>query len=122
MIVGANHLIDLIKNPEGNSSIHSSVSDFCGSMGYCELRINHYLKGIKPPQTKITIEGALMHEKEEIYEKEHFKFEPVNKEALQDFTKDVEFTREGVFTRLERDLLLSKRRLLCLFMVELTRF
>ena len=45
-----------------------------------------------------------MHEKEEIYEKEHFKFEPVTKEALTDFTKDVEFAREGVFTRLEREL------------------
>jgi hypothetical protein len=110
-MTGANHLIDLIKNPDGNSSIHSSVSDFCGSMGYCELRINHHLKGIQAPQTKLTIEGAMMHEKEEIYEKEHFKFEPVTKEALQDFTKDVEFAREGVFTRLERELSVGQDRI-----------
>jgi hypothetical protein len=73
-------------------------------MGYCEIRINYCLKGIKPPQTKITIDGASLHEKEELYEKEHFKFEPVTKEALLDPTRDVEFAREGVFTRLQREL------------------
>jgi hypothetical protein len=82
----------------------SSVSDFCGSMGYCEVRVKHFLKGIKPPQTKITIDGTLSHEKEEVYEKEHFKFEPVTVEALSDFTKDIEFAREGLFTRFQRDL------------------
>jgi hypothetical protein len=82
----------------------SSVSDFCGSMGYCEVRVKHFLKGIKPPQTKITIDGTVSHEKEEVYEKEHFKFEPVTVEALSDFTKDIEFAREGLFTRFQRDL------------------
>jgi hypothetical protein len=82
----------------------SSVSDFCGSMGYCEVRVKHFLKGIKPPQTKITIDGTVSHEKEEVYEKEHFKFEPVTVEALSDFTKDIEFVREGLFTRFQRDL------------------
>jgi len=101
-------LIDIVKNPNGTPLIRSSVSDFCGSMGYCELRINHYLKGIQPPQTKITIEGTMLHEKEEVYEKEHFKFEPVTKEALLDFKKDVEFAREGVYTRFERELSLAQ--------------
>jgi hypothetical protein len=73
-------------------------------MGFCELRINHYMKGIRLPQTKITIDGALMHKKEEFYEKEHSKFEPVTKEALLDCTRDVEFAREGIFTRFHREL------------------
>ncbi len=101
-------MIEIIQNPNGTRLIQSSVSDFCASMGYCELRINHYLKGIRPPQTRITIEGVKMHEKEELYEKEHFKFTPVTPEDLQDFTKDVEFAREDIFTRLERELILGK--------------
>ena len=103
-------MIDIVQNSNGAPLIRSSVSDFCASMGYCELRINHYLKGIKPPQTKITIDGAIMHEKEAIYEKEHFKFEPVTPETLLDFTRDVEFAREGVFTRFERDISFGKER------------
>jgi hypothetical protein len=62
----------------------SSVSDFCGAMGYCELRIKYYIKGIKPPQTQITVDGTKSHEKEEAYEKEHFTFKPVTTEELTD--------------------------------------
>jgi hypothetical protein len=97
-------MIEIKQTLEGNPLIMSSVSDFCGSMGYCEVRVKHFLKGIKPPQTKITIDGTVSHEKEEVYEKEHFKFEPVTVEALSDFTKDIEFAREGLFTRFQRDL------------------
>lgn len=97
-------MIDIVQNPGGTPLIRCSVSDFCSSMGYCELRINYHLKGIKPPQTKITIDGANMHEMEKLYEKEHFKFETVTQEALLDLTKDVEFAREGIFTRFEREL------------------
>ncbi len=89
----------------------SSVSDFCGAMGYCEVRVKHFLKGIKPPPTKIVLDGVESHEKEEVYEKEHFKFEPVTVEALQDFTKDIEFAREGLFTRFERDLAFGEETL-----------
>ena len=85
-------------------------------MGYCEIRINYCLKGIKPPQTKITIDGASLHEKEELYEKEHFKFEPVTKEALLDTTRDVEFAREGVFTRFERKLIVGQNEAALLVM------
>jgi len=84
-------------------------------MGYCELRINHYLKGIKPPQTKITIDGTTLHKKEEVYEKEHFKFEPVTQETLLDFTKDIEFTREDVFTRFEREISFGQKKTDLLF-------
>ena len=104
-------MIEIKQTPEGYPLIMSSVSDFCGSMGYCELRIKHYLKGIKPPQTQITIDGTKSHEKEEVYEKEHFTFEPVTEEGLKDLTKDIEFAREGLFTRFQRELSFGNEKL-----------
>jgi hypothetical protein len=104
-------LIEIKQTSEGNPLIMSSVSDFCGSMGYCELRIRHYLKGIKPPQTQKTIDGTKSHEKEEVYEKEHFTFEPVTEEGLKDLTKDIEFAREGLFTRFQRELSFGTEKL-----------
>ena len=104
-------MIEIKQTLDGSPLIMSSVSDFCGSMGYCEVRVKHFLRGIKPPQTKITIDGTKSHEKEEVYEKEHFKFEPVTVEALKDFTKDIEFAREGLFTRFQRDLVFGDETL-----------
>jgi len=79
--------------------IISTVSDFCDSMGFCEYKIKHFLKGIKPPQTEITIEGTKSHEKEVEYEKEHFEFVPITQKELEDINRDIEFAREGIFTR-----------------------
>lgn len=84
---------------DGNLMIISSVSDFCDSMGFCEFRIKHFLKGIKPPQTTVTIDGTKSHEKEAEYEKEHFTFVPITQEELADIDKDVEFAREAIYTR-----------------------
>jgi hypothetical protein len=92
-------MIRIQEMPNGNPMIISSVTDFSDSMGFCELRIKHFLKGIKPPQTNITIEGTKSHEKEAEYEKEHFKFVPVSQEELANFKKDIEFAREAVYTR-----------------------
>ena len=92
-------MIEIRKMPNGNPLIISSVSDFCSSMGYCEFRIKHYLKGIKPSDTKVTIEGTKSHEKEEEYEKEHFEFIPISEEESADLKKDVEFAREAIYTR-----------------------
>jgi hypothetical protein len=104
-------LIEIKQTPDGNAFIMSSVSDFCASMGYCELRIEHFLRGIKPPQTQITIDGTKSHEKEEIYEKEHFTFEPVTEEGLKDLTKDIEYAREGLFTRFQREISYGNEKL-----------
>lgn len=104
-------MIEIRITPEGNPLILSSVSEFCGAMGYCEVRVRHYLKGIKPPPTKIVLDGIKSHEKEEVYEKEHFKFEPVTKEELTDFTKDIEFAREGLYTRFQRTLVFGEETL-----------
>jgi len=83
-------MIEVKKVSSGAIQVKSSVSDFCAAMGYCELRIKHFLRGIRPPQTQIMIEGIVSHEKEEAYEKEHFKFEPITAEELKDLKKDIE--------------------------------
>jgi hypothetical protein len=98
----------------GNHMIISSVSDFCDSMGYCEFRIKHFLKGVKPPQTKITIEGTASHEKELEYEKEHFRFVPLTQEELENINKDIEFAREGIYTRLLTEMKYGNKKLLML--------
>jgi hypothetical protein len=103
-------MIEIKQAPDGNVVVKSSVSDFCACMGYCEIRVKHYLKGIKPPETQITIDGVKSHEKEEVYEKEHFIFEPVTPEALGDLSKDIEFAREGLFTRFLRELWFGDER------------
>jgi hypothetical protein len=91
--------------------IFSAVSDFSDSMGYCELRIKNFLKGIKPPQTNITIEGTKSHEKEVEYEKEHFEFVPITQEELKNINGEIEFTREGIYTRYLEVLKFDKQNL-----------
>ncbi len=88
-----------VKTISGHPLIIASVTDFCDSMGYCEFKVKHFLRGIKPPQTDITIEGTQSHEKEAKFEKEHFKFVPLSKDELEDSCKDVEFPFEDLYTR-----------------------
>ena len=92
-------MIKIREKRDGNAFIIASVTDFSDAMGFCEFKIKHYLRGIKPPQTNITIEGTKAHEKEIEYEKEHFKFVPITAEEITDFKKDIEFPREAVYTR-----------------------
>ena len=89
-----------VKVSHGELSIVSTVSDFCDSMGYCEFKIPFALKGIKPPPTEATIEGAKAHQRQEQFEKEHFEMVPVTNEELADLKKDVEFAYESINTRL----------------------
>lgn len=98
----------------GNFMITSTVSEFCDCMGYCEMRIKHFLKGIKPPQTQITIEGTKAHEKEEEYEKEHFEFVPISQEELDDITTDIEFAREDIYTRFLTEMEYGKKKVVML--------
>ena len=58
-------MVKIREHDNGRCVLVSSVTDFCGSMGYCEFRIVHLLKGIKPPQTQLTLAGAKAHKKEE---------------------------------------------------------
>lgn len=92
-------MIEAREMPDGTIFIMSYVSDFCDSMGFCEFKIKHFLKGLRPPQTAITIAGTESHEKEVEYEKEHFEFVPITQEELQDMNKDIEFARENIYTR-----------------------
>jgi len=107
-------MIQIKKMPDGNSMIVSSVSDFCDSMGFCEFKIKHFLKGIRPPQTKVTIEGTKSHEKEAEYEREHFEFVPLTQKELEDINKDIEFAREGMFTRFLTKIKYGEKNLLML--------
>ena len=104
-------MIEIKQASDGNLVVKSSVSDFCTSMGYCEFRIKHFLRGIKPPQTQIIIDGIKSHEKEEVFEKEHFTLKPVTRDELSDLTRDIEFAREGLFTRFLRELTFGDERL-----------
>ena len=97
-----------VKVSRGNLSIVSTVSEFCESMGYCEFKIPLALKGIKPPPTEATIEGAKAHQKQEQFEKEHFEMVPVTSEELADLNKDVEFAYESINTRLICSIEFSK--------------
>ncbi len=96
-----------VKVSNGKLSIVSTVSDFCDSMGYCEYKIPFALKGIKPPPTEATIEGAKAHQRQEQFEKEHFEMVPVTSEELADLKRDVEFAYESINTRLIVPLSLS---------------
>lgn len=107
-------MIQIRETPNGNYRLISSVSEFCDSMGYCEIRIKHFLKGIKPPQTKITIDGTKSHEKEVEYEKEHFEFVPISQEELTDIKKDIEFAREDIYTRFLTEMKYENKKLLML--------
>ncbi len=89
-----------VKSANGKLRIFSTVSDFSGAMGYCEYRIPLALQGIKPPPTEATIKGSKAHERQERYEKEHFKLVPITSEELTDIKKDVEFAYEAINTRL----------------------
>lgn len=102
-------MIEIKEVPNGNIMILSSVSDFCDSMGFCEFRIKHFLKGIRPPQTKITIEGTESHEKEVEYEREHFEFVPLTQKEIEDIHKDIEYAREGIFTRFLTKMKFNKK-------------
>ena len=89
-----------VKASNGKLSVVSTVSDFCDGMGYCEFKIPLALKGIKPPPTEATIEGAKAHQRQEQFEKEHFEMVPITSEELADIEKDVEFAYESINTRL----------------------
>jgi hypothetical protein len=102
-------MIELKKMPKGNAMILSPVTDFCDSMGFCEIRIKHFLKGIKPPQTKVTMEGTESHEKELEYEREHFEFVPLTQKELKDIHRNIEFAREGIFTRFLTKMKIDKK-------------
>ena len=92
----------MIKVRENRNStlITATVTDFPNSIGYCEHKIAFFIQGIKPQKTQFVIQGYKAHTQEEHFEKEHFKFVPISTIELADMTRDVEFAREDIFTRL----------------------
>jgi hypothetical protein len=87
-----------VKASNGRLSVVSTVSDFCDAMGYCEFKIPIALRGIKPPPTEATIEGAKAHQKQEQFEKEHFEME--TQELLITLSEAKIKTKGNVFTML----------------------
>jgi hypothetical protein len=96
-----------VKASNGKLTIVSTVSDFCGSMGYCEYKIPLALEGVKAPPTKATIEGSKAHERQEQFEREHFELVPITRDELADIERDIEFAYESISTRLRVPLNLS---------------
>ncbi len=72
------------------------------------------MKGIKPPQTQVTIEGTKSHEQEAEYEREHFKFVPLTQKELDDINMNIEFPREGIYTRFITKMDYGDKKLLML--------
>ena len=92
-------MIELRQSPDGIPVILAYVTDFSGSMGFCEYRIRNSLKGIEPIQTQVTIDGTQSHEREAQYEREHFEFKPITHEELDDINSEIEYARESLYTR-----------------------
>ncbi len=88
-----------VEKDAGRTTIHSTVSDFCDSMGYCEHQIPFHIEGTRPPPSAETVQGAMAHDAEEEYEKENFEFVPLTQDELDDVSADVEFPRENIITR-----------------------
>jgi hypothetical protein len=71
--------------------LSASVTDFADSLGYCEYKIPLSIQGVKPKPSQSLILGTKAHHKEEKYEQEHVKLEPVSIEQIKDEQKDIEF-------------------------------
>ena len=108
-------MIKIVSQPDGNPMIISSVTNFSDSMGFCEYKVKHFLFGIKPPETQITINGKKAHELEEQLEKEKFMFKPLSQEELENQKNNVEFARESVFTRYQTSVEFEDFKLPLLF-------
>lgn len=94
-------MITVNSSSSKNPKINASVSEFISAIGYCEYQIPFYLQGVKPPPSVNIQKGTKAHKQEEIYEKEHYEFKPITTQELQDVTKEIEFQREVLHTRLQ---------------------
>ena len=101
-----------IKQNDENVIISAAVTDFTGSIGYCEYTIPLMIKGVKAPPSQATIAGTLSHTKSQIYEKEHTELVPVTREHIQDEIENIEFAREVIFTKLTLPVKISDKQVL----------
>lgn len=103
-----------IKENNNITLIKATVTDFSDSLGYCEHKIPFYLEGIKAVPSLETLQGTAAHQAEEEYEQEHFEFEPITSEQLDDMSRNVEFARETLFTRYLLPLNMGNKKALVL--------
>ncbi|HUT06387.1 MAG TPA: PD-(D/E)XK nuclease family protein [Nitrosopumilaceae archaeon] len=80
--------------------LNAAVTDFSDALGYCEYKIPLSIQGVKPKPSPSLILGTKAHSAEQKYEQEHFEFEPVSVEAIEDEQEDIEFARENVYSTL----------------------
>ena len=80
--------------------LNAAVTDFAGTMGYCEYKIPLSIQGVKPRPSRAVILGTRAHKEEEEYEEQHAELVPVTEEQLRDEEMDIEFAREDVHSTL----------------------
>ena len=97
-------MIEVKKVSSGAIQVKSSVSDFCAAMGYCELRIKHFLRGIRYASNTNNDRRHRLPRKRGGIRKEHFNLNLSHLRELKDLKKDIEFIREGLYTRYTKEL------------------
>jgi hypothetical protein len=81
--------------------IEAYVTDFAGSMGYCEFKIPFYIEG-QYVKTAMMEQGSKNHEKAEQIERETSVSIPLTSKMLKNKKADLSFFREAILTRYER--------------------
>jgi len=101
-----------IASLDDKTIISAAVTDFADSLGYCEYKVPIIIQGIKAQPSQATIQGTIAHKEIEEYEKEHVELVPVTPKEITEPTKDVEFAREDIYTKLQVPLYLSQNNIL----------
>ncbi len=78
------------------------MTDFTGSMGYCEFQIPFFIEGIRA-ETVSMLKGTEHHEEAERIEKETTIQVPLTKTKLEDKKTDLSFMREDIQTSFVKD-------------------
>jgi hypothetical protein len=73
------------------------VTDFTGSMGYCEFQIPFFIEGVRVKTSQMLV-GTEYHEEAERIDRETAVVVPLTKTKLQDKKEDLSFVREDIQT------------------------
>lgn len=96
------HTITVKQDEAGVSHVKAFVTDFTGSMGYCEYKIPFYMEGVYV-KTKQMVMGEKHHEQAEKIERATAVTVPLTKKKLQDKRADLIFMREDIQTSFTRE-------------------
>lgn len=73
------------------------MTDFTGSMGYCEFQIPFFIEGVRVETSQMLV-GTEYHEEAERIDRETAVVVPLTKTKLQDKKEDLSFVREDIQT------------------------